>query len=231
MRKAVVDWLWHSSPHPDGLVFDVGTFSIKDKVDIAATWLLPPTAKAPAPKIKSTVIICCPTREACWPERSSAEEIVQQIAELRQQREILEEQIRHDEPDLRDKDILFEEFAVWNYQKSTNPKYQELQNRIASLEKILYKGSRIEHISNNSVADNAYIAVPTGILIPRELREDWGLLWISEQDVIVARKPKKLHVHDNARFVFLKRLLNKNTAKKKKNLDMAFKRLSTKVQQ
>jgi len=188
LRQAVAGWLTARRPKPSGLGFDVETTSARLKADVAACWLQNPRQEddvddrsdnsAVFAKLRHAIVICCPTRESCWPECSSAETIVAEVSRLRAEAEAEEENIRIQEPELRANDVLFEEFAIWEYERSLNPHYQKLRQRVAELESMLYKGTRLERLTFRPMAEKMFIATPAGLLLPRELRRDWGLLWV-----------------------------------------------------
>lgn len=185
LRQAVASWLAARRPKPSGLGFDVETIGGRLKVDVAACWLQNPKHNdtsadngGEALKLRHAIVLCCPTRESCWPECSSAEAIVAEVSRLSAEAEAEECKIREQEPELRADDVLFEELALWEYERSVNPRYQELRQRLAELEGMLYKGTRLERLTLRPMAEKMYIATPAGLLQPNELRRDWGLLWV-----------------------------------------------------
>ncbi len=185
LRQAVAIWLAARRPKPSGLGFDVETTGARLKADVAACWLQNPKPDdadagcgAGAPNLRHAIVICCPTRESCWPECSSAEAIVAEVSRLRAEAEAEEGKIRVQEPELRANDVLFEEFAIWEYERSLNPHYQKLRQRLAELENMLYKGTRLERLTFRPMAEKMFVATPAGLLQPNELRRDWGLLWV-----------------------------------------------------
>ncbi|HPY90634.1 MAG TPA: hypothetical protein PLT23_07900 [Lentisphaeria bacterium] len=185
LRQAVASWLTARRPKPSGLGFDVETTGARLKVDVAACWLqnlkhndANDDNGNEVLKLRHAIVLCCPTRESCWPECSSAEAIVAEVSRLRDEAEAEECKIREQEPELRADDVLFEELALWEYERSVNPHYQELRQRLAELESMLYKGTRLERLALRPMAEKMYIATPTGLLQPNELRRDWGLLWV-----------------------------------------------------
>ena len=97
---------------------------------------------------------------------------------VRRQRQLMEEQIKLDEPELRAEDELFDEFRSFNFANSSNKAYHKLCRRIASLQQSLYKGTRMEQLSRSAVADYLIIAVPENLISQDELPEGWGLWYI-----------------------------------------------------
>lgn len=130
---------------------------------------------------------------------------------LRKEREEVQAQIRHDEPELREMDVLFEELAMWRYELSSNKRYSEIESRLGVLERCLYKGTRLEHLSGEPLAEQLYLAVTPGLITSDELREDWGLLWIGDK-VEVVRKSRRHTPCEADRILLLRRVLASNAA-------------------
>ena len=70
------------------------------------------------------------------------------------------------EPELRTTDMLFDEFASWDYSKSQNKAYHQNRHRLANLETALFKGTRLARIDASQCANFRYLAVPEGTLAP-----------------------------------------------------------------
>ncbi len=183
LRLGVLKWLF-AADAPDGVAFDVPVRAVGLKADLVASWHTPQRQK----KIKMPLLVpqrvmlalCAETRAECWPECAHPEEILAEIARLRAEMQHAEKEIRSREPHLLDNNVLFEEFAVWNYGKSKNMDYQQLRNRMQSLESSLYKGTRLEKIARLGLADQLYLAVPENELHPQELIAEWGLLSVTK---------------------------------------------------
>ncbi len=183
LRLGVLKWLF-TAAEPDGVAFDVPTRVVGLKADLVASWHSPQRQK----KLKMSLLVpqrvllvlCAETRAECWPECAHPEEILAEIARLRAEMQDAEKEIRSSEPQLLDNNVLFEEFAVWNYGKSKNTDYQQLRSRMQGLESSLYKGTRLEKIARLGLADELYLAVPENELYPQELIAEWGLLSIAK---------------------------------------------------
>lgn len=183
LRLGVLKWLF-SMEAPEGVAFDVSTRVVGLKADLVASWHSPQRQK----KLKKSLLVpqrvmlvlCAETRAECWPECANPEEILAEIARLRAEMQHAEKEIRSREPHLLDNNVLFEEFAVWNYGKSKNPDYQQLRSRMQSLESGLYKGTRLEKIARLNLADELYLAVPENELHPQELIAEWGLISVGK---------------------------------------------------
>jgi hypothetical protein len=106
----------------------------------------------------------------------------------------VEAKIRADEPQLRDSNALFEEYAVWRYEDSRNRRYHQLRRAISRVERSLYDGTSFERIRSAQLADHLYLAVPEGLVEGSELADGWGLLWIADDltiRVVVAAEARE----------------------------------------
>ncbi|MBR0459240.1 MAG: hypothetical protein IJJ26_08380 [Victivallales bacterium] len=204
LQTSVFHWLNSGYNPPDALALNVGTHSLRERADIAAVWF----DRRRRDNMKLILVLCCASREECWPECNTPEEIIREIAVLRDKQETIQTIIRKEEPYLRDPDILFDDMAVWKYKDSTNPDFHEVIRRIATLEGILYRGSRMAHLSKPPLADYLYLAVPSGTLFPNELREDWGLLWVQDDGTVIEkRQPLRKKCKEAERLLILRRML------------------------
>ena len=204
LQANVFHWLHARNNPPDALALDIGTHSLRERADITAVWF----DRRRRGNMKIVLVLCCGSRDECWPECNTAEEIIRELSLLRDKQESIETIIRKEEPHLRDPDVLFDDLAVWKYKDSANPAFHEVTHRIATLEEMLYRGSRMAHISEPPLADYLYLAVPSGCLDPRELRDDWGLLWVQEDGLVVEKRPpSRRKCEDAARFMILRRML------------------------
>ncbi|MFA6929839.1 MAG: hypothetical protein WCT05_05885 [Lentisphaeria bacterium] len=212
LRLGVLKWLYETGA-PDGVAFDVTTRLVGMKADLVASWHAPQRQK----KLKMSLLVpqrimmvlCAETRSECWPECAHPEEILKEIAKLRQEMQAVERDIRSAEPHLLDNNVLFEEFAVWNYGKSKNSVYQQLRGRLRSLESSLYKGTRLEKIARLGLADELYLAVPKNEIHPQELIPEWGLLAVAKDlQVEVLRLSERHSALPEARMHLIQNMLN-----------------------
>ena len=182
MRRAVAKWFWENMP-PNGIGIDVSTRPASLKVDVAFVWSsLHKTTSSRLSVYQPTptaVVICCQTRENCWPECTDAETILREITDLKAELERQEAEIRVKEPELRTSDMLFDEFASWDYSKSQSQAYHQNRHRLINLEAALFKGTRFARIDASQCSNLHYRAVPEGTLAPNELLEDWGLFSVN----------------------------------------------------
>ncbi len=194
LRRAVMKWLLETAA-PAGLAMSVSTRSTQYKADIAAFWnqkVRNSKAKKPYQvlKPKRTMIIECYTeREECWPDCAHSRNLAADIKQWKQRKHELESQIRSHEPELREDNVLFSEYTEWRYESSANPEYHQALKKIKELESALLKGTRLEKIRDSGLADEFYLAVPENVIMPEELADSWGLLWVREDMSTEIKKP------------------------------------------
>lgn len=195
VRRAALRWL-AAEWRPTGAATNVVTRIRRVRADIAAFHSRPVRNSQPEgpnrvlqPQ-KTLVIECFSRREGCWPDCADSNRVAPRLAELRRRKAELEADIRRDEPQLRDPNSLFEEFAEWRYEKTENRDYRALREEVDALEHGLYAGTQFERIREAALADELYLAVPQGLIEPGELADGWGLLWVDDQmQVEVMREP------------------------------------------
>lgn len=194
LRRAALKWLSDHGVGGEGtqhlaLGVDVPIRGTALHADVAAVWLEYRRARldggastilVPVP-VRSAIVICAGQRSDCWPECSDAERLIGEIATLRRRLAEVERDIRRDEPHLRDANVLFEEYAQWNYAASSNQAYHELRHNLSHLESTLYRGSRLARLSNAQAASQLYLAFPHGILRQEEVQGSWGLLEVDTE--------------------------------------------------
>ena len=186
LQRAVLAWL--ASLAPTAAAVRVPTRLAKFRADAAAFWSAPRKKRLLLPE-RTVVVEARATRASCWPECSGSEEIVPELRRVHKWREELEAEIRKNEPWLLDSDVLFPEIEYWNYSGTKNPEYAKCIARIRNYEQALYRGSRFERIQRANVANELYMAVPEGMILPDELADGWGLLYIGKKfSVTVVRK-------------------------------------------
>jgi len=183
LQRALLMWLIEQ--RVDGLALKVPTRVSRYRADLAAFWnrarrqgsgrdgpwnLLTPC---------QTIVIECRTdRDHCWPDCANSEDLLPRLRSLKQEVETLEEGIRHQEPQLRETAVLFEEFSEWDYGSSENQDYHKASQEIQCIEEALYHGTRFETIRRAHLADSLYLAVPSQAVHPHEVAAGWGLLWV-----------------------------------------------------
>lgn len=220
LRKAVTDWLLASEKVPTAIAYDVPVRINSERADLLAatfsrgfhTAIDHKRENLLAQRVSISAFVCCATRRECLLEYADAQEMSEEIAHLREERARLEEQIRKEEPELKDQNVLFEELATWNYEKSTNPTYRKIQKSIAWYEEVLYNGTKLQHFQELEFADFLYIVVPEKMIQPEGFREEWGLLWVAENGTVTLKHaPMQLKTQDAVKLLILKRMLENNT--------------------
>jgi hypothetical protein len=197
LQRAVMGWL--NQGGATGMAAQVPTRVSRYKADVAAYWsqvcrrrLESGPARVLRPQKTVVVEIRC-TRSECWPDCGNSEELAPLLRKLRRQQEELQASIRSDEPDLQHTDVLFEEYAEWDYSRTSNAAYHQLCKEIRKIEKSLYQGTKFEGLISAQVADEAYLAVPARALHPREVATGWGLIWVRENLDIEVIAPSAGH--------------------------------------
>ena len=172
LRRAALGWLL--AQDPIGLALRVPTCYRRYLADAAAFW------QSDADGQRTVIVETRVSRDACWPDHVRSESLLPELRALKRQREESEARIREQEPHLRETATLFEEFADWNYGASTDSDYHAILADIAKAEKAIYRGTRFELLSRAEMANELYLAVPTGSVHPHELAADWGLIWVND---------------------------------------------------
>ena len=185
LQRSVLRWLEQTKP-TTSLAAGVITRISKLKADVAGFWSKPKknTHEEGPERIlvpTATIIVQCHVeRDGCWPDCIKSKQILPQLRTLRDELAEAEAQIQENEPRLRRDDTLFEEYAEWNYENSTNRSYHRLRHAISKMEHGLYHGTKFERIRSAQLADYLYLAVPAGMVQGSELADGWGLLWIED---------------------------------------------------
>ena len=169
LQRAVLAFL--ASRGPSGLAVEVPTRGDRCKAGAAAFWL-------ESGKVVRTALVEIRTGPDALVQTAGHEEQFRQLKLARMEREMLEQEIRRTEPELRDGAMLFSEFEHWNYDAAANPAYQECLRRIRQLEHSIFHGSRLERFQNSLAASELYLAVPERAVAPETLAEGWGLIYV-----------------------------------------------------
>ncbi len=205
LRRAVLRWLL-ATENPTGAATDTVTRLSKLRADLAAFWSRPmrnPHAEGPGQlwqPIRTAIIQCFLSRQECWPDWSRSAELAPRLRDLKLRQHQLEATIRENEPELRDGDALFDEYAEWHYDDTANRDYHHVRRDLEKTEQALYRGTQFERIRQAALADQLYLAVPTGLIQPEELANGWGLLWVADDlTVTVAAVPELRECHPENR--------------------------------
>ena len=193
LQRAVLAHL-HGEEPPTGAALDVPTRISRFKADVGAFWSRPVRNSAELgpsrilePK-KTMLVQCHAEREECWGDVTRSDALMPAIEQRKAERRELEEKIREQEPELKDPNTLFEEYAEWHYDRTRNRRYHQIQKEIRRLEHALMQGTRFEQIRAAHVADELYLAVPAHLIDPDELADGWGLLWVHSDLSIEVRR-------------------------------------------
>ena len=191
LRRAVVQWLLKRGEAPDSIGFDVPTGLASDRSDIAALWSSPVRIEKRNILMphKSLVVVCALDRKECYAASVNPDALVNEMRYIKRRLTAIEEKIREEEPHLRDSHSLFEEYADWDYEHSTNEEYHACRKREKEISEKLYRGTRMERIQRNNIANELYVAIPEGIIFPDEVMPGWGIITVSEK--YIARLERK----------------------------------------
>lgn len=174
LRQAALAFL--AAREPDGLAADVPPRFRNYQVAAAAFWRKPGRKTRPVSETAAVQIF--DRHDRCFAECAERRKLLDAIHALRDEREMLEAEIRHSEPHLGDSGCLFPEYRVWRYRESVHPGYKNLCRKLDALVRALYRGSRLEHLMRSGCADRLYLAVPAGMVAPDELAPEWGLVYV-----------------------------------------------------
>jgi hypothetical protein len=204
LRYTVLRWLFaEQDASPDALAFDVATRFVSVKADIVAAWYHSAKEANSNKKYfavkKNAIFVCIDNRAECWAQCANPEQILAELGKLRSELAVYEEEIRLSEPHLRDKMMLFEEYAHWDYGKSENQTYQNLRKRALEMEYSLYNGSILQKIHSYAMADELYLVAPEKELSTEEILPGWGLLAVTNDlQVKLLQLPAKQRVSEQA---------------------------------
>ncbi len=196
LSRAVVRWLYENDA-PTGFGLGANTRISRFKADVAAFWsesMRNPHEEGPTQILRpqrTMIVECFVDRDQCWPDCTRAAELVPQLEASKREKTRLEQLIKKREPELRDGNVLFEEYAEWRYEDSENRDYHKVQREIIKLERALLRGTAFEQICSAEVADQLLLAVPAGTVDAREMADGWGLLWVHDDlSVTLEKQPE-----------------------------------------
>ena len=168
LQRAALAFL--ASRKPSGLALEVAAGG-RCKAGAAAFWL-------DSGKVVRTAAAEIRTSSDAALQTAGHEEQFQQLKLARMEREMLEQEIRRTEPELRDGTMLFSEFEHWDYESTENPSYPECVRRIRQLEHSVFHGSRLERFQSSAAASELYLVVPEHAVSPETLADGWGLVYV-----------------------------------------------------
>ena len=168
MKRAAMAFL--ASLQPSGVAIDVHAGG-RCRADSAAFWI-------EKGQVVRTAIADIQTGLDAGSGDDGKKEILDTLKLARMEREVLEQEIRRTEPDLRDSSQLFTEFSDWNYEVSKNPAYRECLQKIRRMEHSLYHGTRLERLIRTKAASELYLIVPENTVSPDYPLNGCGLVYI-----------------------------------------------------
>ncbi len=186
LKTAALKWIEEQEAPPDALALNVPTRLKKYQADIAASWSVArrnPVAggvyKLLHPN-KTMIVECRSSVAGCWPDASRSRELFDTLHDFKSKFAAVKELIKVNEPQLKTDGNLFDEFAEWDFDSSVNPEYHYLRRRIDEVSYSVYHGTYFERLHRAKLADLMYLAVPAEMLMPSEIAEGWGLLWVHD---------------------------------------------------
>ena len=206
--RASLGWLLQKQPH--GIGVKVPTKITRYTTNIAAFWA---SSKKNYFKPSRTMVIeCRATRDECLAEVIENKHLLPELHKLKKRRYELQQFIIKTEPELKEKDFLFNEFQSWDFNNSKNKEYHKCCRMIDKVERAVYNGSRFEKIRSAYVADQLYLAVPKGTLEPFEVADGWGLIYINDdKSVEVAKKAENWNCPEENRLHLIQNIAGANT--------------------
>lgn len=177
MEQAVLAFI--VSLKPDAAARNVPTRNAKYRASAAGFWKHARTKGAVV--TKTALAMLYEDINCCFSDCENREARLKRINAMQQQKNIMEQDIRRNEPHLAAADDLFSEFRTWDYSASVNTEYHKLCRIIEKELQQLNKGSKLERIRQAGVADLCYLAVPIEAVEVDLIPEPWGIIGISGQ--------------------------------------------------
>lgn len=218
LQCAALAWLCRDQM-PVGVAVNVPIRKARTRVDVAALWCPQPSTEISKrrnavrlPPMRSAIFLCHSRREDCWPECSQRQDIAKERTTVQAMVEKQQAAIRAKEPHLREGNVLFAEFANWDYQHSNDEEYHRLCERAAALDRMLYQGSRIERLAAAQTANQFYLVVPQRCVMPQELHDGWGLLWMNDRGLLdIVKEAPEHSISPGDDYLFIHCLLSGGT--------------------
>lgn len=164
-----------------GIAKDVPTRGNRFRAD-AAAFFMDETVAGSGRKVSSLRTALAEVRTASEAKIECANH-AQQLTMLnaaRLEREVLEQEIRRSEPELRDDSNLFTEFEQWNYAASKNSAYKECVSKIRDLEYAIFHGSKLSKFHTAGIATELYLVVPDGAVCMESVADNWGVVFVRD---------------------------------------------------
>ena len=166
------------SRKPDGIAANVPTRRSKYKVAAAGFWRNERSRKG-GDIVKTALVVMYDDAAYCFSDCAGRDERIERIRQYQEQKEILEDEIRRNEPHLAAADDLFSEFRSWDYSSSCNIEYRKICRKLDKEIKLLTQGSKLDYIRRAGNADLCYLAVPEGLIDASMIPQEWGIVELS----------------------------------------------------
>ncbi|MBO4630744.1 MAG: hypothetical protein J5858_02355 [Lentisphaeria bacterium] len=204
LQRAALAFL--ASLNPSGLGTDVIARGSRFKASAAAF-------RIDSGKVAWTAVAEVRTSDKVNLETAGNAEQFKMLKLARMEREMLEQEIRRTEPELRDGAMLFPEFEQWNYEKAENSAYQECLRKIRHLEHSVFRGSRLERFQTARSASELYLVVPDKAVDPELLADGWGLVYIkSDLSFELVKPPVRYEIPEENRIRLALNIASSNAA-------------------
>ncbi|MBE6376904.1 MAG: hypothetical protein E7050_10620 [Lentisphaerae bacterium] len=173
LRQAAMAFL--ATLKPAGIAANVPTRRSKYRVAAAGFWR-PPTARKTNVISRTALVVMYDDLDSCFSDCADREERIAVINFLQENKNLLEAEIRKNEPHLAAADDLFGEFRSWDYSATANPEYRKICRKLEKELKALTQGSKLEYIRRAGNADLCYLAVPENFVDPAVIPGEWGIV-------------------------------------------------------
>lgn len=127
---------------------------------------------------RTFIIECKQSREDFLRDCDDAAELLELRRRLDAMRRSIEEhRIRSCEPHLRvEGSSLFAEMEAWDYAASRLPGYRRIMAKLRRLDERIHGETKFFTIARYALADELFLAAPTGMIRRHEVPPGWGLL-------------------------------------------------------
>ena len=174
IRRSALAFL--ASLGADAVAADVPLRYRKYVMDAAACWCSPDGRKGV--KVTRTAAAQVVMKDSAFFSEKGL--LLPQLAEAKAELEQVKEMIREQEPSLRICDTLFCDEGRWDYSRTENPRYKALLERIAALEKTLFRGTVFDRLRKTRSASEFYLVVPEDFIAKESVPEEWGLVYVKK---------------------------------------------------
>lgn len=134
--------------------------------------------KADATRTATVIIECKQSRADFLRDGSDPTELLAERDRLlRRRAEIEETKVKRYEPTLRrEGSSLFEGLDEWDFEKSRMASYRAIVRELQKVDASIYGQTKFARFARYRLADRLVLFTPAGMIRPRELPEQWGLV-------------------------------------------------------